>query len=189
MRPVTGDSGEPAGQSSRPGPGHSAQDVTDALSAEAARLADAFSVWVGDRAGQDPDESDAVDDEPAPKPEAAASTAATPVCGCGRGTGVDLVCKMCPVCRAAEFLHTVRPETLERFADVLAMVAGSLHAIAADRSGTHGADPSPAEPSSPGNRQNADHADTADTARAPRDPAQGIEIPVHDDITDLQEGR
>ncbi len=189
MRPVTGDSGEPAGQSSKPGPGHSAQDITDALSAEAARLADAFSVWVGDRAGQDPDESDAVDDEPAPKPEAAASADATPVCGCGRGTAVDLVCKMCPVCRAAEFLHTVRPETLERFADVLAMVAGSLHAIAADRSGTHGADPSPAEPSSPGNRQNADRADTADTARAPRGPAQGIEIPVHDDITDLEEGR
>lgn len=53
-------------------------------------------------------------------------------CTCD-AAAVQAVCQVCPVCRVAAFLAEVRPETVERVADVLGMVVGSLEAFAAQR--------------------------------------------------------
>lgn len=206
---MTGDSEGPQGQPPGPNSSHPRQEeMADALGAEAARLAAAFTEWVGERTSTDGNRSagadDGVDhrstipeqpvgrsrpddpgmqgaaggrgagDEPRTAPDSAPS--ASPVCGCGSQTGIDVVCRMCPICRAAEFLQTVRPEVLQRYADILAMVAGSLQAIAADRP----AQRTSADASEPPNAtDSSDGTDSREPAGSARGTEAGISIPVH----------
>lgn len=52
--------------------------------------------------------------------------------GCSQcGCAMPSLCAACPVCRAAGALHRVRPETLQRLADVAGAVAEILRAAAA----------------------------------------------------------
>ncbi|WP_148043260.1 hypothetical protein [Flexivirga caeni] len=91
---------------------------------EAARLAQAFSVWA-QRDGEATTEDTARPGEH-DRSEAAA-------CGCSHGDAVEAVCRMCPVCRAAGLLQAVQPELLDRIADVLTLIAGGLHSAADQR--------------------------------------------------------
>lgn len=88
---------------------------------EAARLAQAFSVWAQrDRGAASPDVGG----------EAGSARTDPAECGCSHGDSVEAVCRMCPVCRAAGLLQAVQPELLDRVADLLNMVAGGLHSAA-----------------------------------------------------------
>lgn len=67
-------------------------------------------------------------------PEESASEAPEQAgCSCQASAAVGAVCQVCPICRLAGLVDSVRPETMERIADLLGMVAGSLQAVAADR--------------------------------------------------------
>ncbi|NYJ75042.1 hypothetical protein [Allobranchiibius huperziae] len=186
---MTRDDDTPAGQREPADHDHRADDggeAADALVAEATRLADAFTSWVGgvggtgdagDRDGSEPVAEEPGEDSP-PQPvgdEPAADGTAAPAsmaCDCGRTAGLDAICRVCPVCRIASYMQTVRPEVLVRVADVLAMVAGSLQMIAADR----GSDPQ-ASPSKASTNDPEDGAGRPD----PRPADTGIPIPVRGD--------
>lgn len=186
---MTGNTEEPQGQSAESTSADPHRDdMADALGAEAARLAQAFSAWVDERAPAQSDTSDEGQRGESDTPSQFATTA-SPVCGCGSQKGVDVVCRMCPICRAAEFLHTVRPEVLERCADVLAMIANSLQAIAADRPAQEGPPPGPGSPpgdgassSSTNGTQGTKGTESGEASEAKRPRAEsekGISIPVH----------
>ena len=100
--------------------GTGASSVAD----EAARLAQAFSLWAqngrGDTAAGATPRQDSADGDIA-------------ACGCTHGDSVEAVCRMCPVCRAAGLLQAVQPEVLDRVADLLSMVAGGLRSAAEGR--------------------------------------------------------
>lgn len=115
-------------------------ESTSAVSDEAVRLVSALAAMAGpahdNGRGQDasdPTRTEASDAD-APEPGAAdpPDTGAAPACACANPS-VQSVCDICPVCRVAAFLSEVRPETVERVADLLSMVAGSLEAFAAQR--------------------------------------------------------
>ena len=166
--------------------------AADALVAEAARLADAFTSWVGgvggvggtDTAGNDDPADDGAERDRSSAADGSASHASAAdgpagagsqpsvACDCGRTAGLDTICRVCPVCRIAAYMHTVRPEVLVRVADVLAMVAGSLQVIAADRTAEPrpGAGPAPRDPS-----------DDSTWRPDPRPSETGVPIPVRGD--------
>lgn len=186
----TGDEKEPAGQQEPRAGGRSTAeqnscDAADALGVEAARLAEAFSVWAGgaDRpvgtagatAAEDAGDKGAPDDENAGSSagrNGAENTAGTSAagCECGRSSGLDAVCRVCPICRAAAYVQTVRPEVLERVADVLAMIAGSLQAIAADQA-----------PATPAEGSDAGASGTRATEEAEGERRYPTSIPVQGD--------
>ncbi|WP_265444081.1 hypothetical protein [Flexivirga meconopsidis] len=139
-------SGEP------PRPEDGASSVAD----EAARLAETFAAWArttGGRSGDRTAEPPAADPEPT-RPAG---------CGCAAG-GVETVCRVCPVCRLAGLVDAIQPELIDKVADLLGMVASSLHEVAADRRGA------------PGRTDDAGEASPADVTP----PVGGIEIPVTD---------
>lgn len=102
---------------------NTAGDGAASVADEAARLAQAFSVWAQNGRGAATSRTDP--DEPG------AGVAAG--CGCTHGDAVEAVCRMCPVCRAAGILQAVQPELLDRVADLLSMLAGGLRTAAEDR--------------------------------------------------------
>lgn len=69
-------------------------------------------------------------------------------CSCHR-TGEAATCRLCPVCRGIALLRAVRPETLERVADVATMAAAALHDLAEQRRGDRDA-PGDAQQAAPG---------------------------------------
>ncbi|MBO1755329.1 hypothetical protein [Allobranchiibius sp. CTAmp26] len=186
---MTRDDDAPAGPQQAAGHGRRADDgaeAADALVAEATRLADAFTSWVGGVGSTGDDEADgaraqAPPEGPAQDPVAepagdrartdGPAASASPACDCGRTAGLDAICRVCPVCRVAAYMHTVRPEVLVRVADVLAMVAGSLQLIAADRSG----DPAASEQTS------TNDAEDGPGRPDPRPTEAGVSIPVRGD--------
>lgn len=188
---MTRDDEGPAGPQGAAGRGRRAGDggeAADALVAEATRLADAFSSWVGGVGGADgtgrPGGADTgepapTSDEDSPSEpvgeEPAADGAAAPApmaCDCGRTAGLDAICRVCPVCRIASYMHTVRPEVLVRVADVLAMVAGSLQMIAADRS---------SDPQAAPRQASTNDAEDGPHRPDPRPADTGVPIPVRGD--------
>ncbi len=93
---------------------------------EARRLADAVSAWATSSThGGQHAEHDAGHDR--------SGDSGRPGCHCAGSDAVETVCGVCPVCRAAGLVAAVRPEVIERVADVLTLVAGSLQAVADDR--------------------------------------------------------
>ena len=79
---------------------------------------------------------------------------------------VASVCRVCPVCRAVGLLHSVQPETMERLADLLGMVAGSLQAMAADRRRPDETD----EPARPSRGERDEAVEVTDADEPPTDP-------------------
>lgn len=149
---------------------------------EAARLLDALGSWAatsGYAAG--PRHTDAHHDDAAPeatadgegsanradtgdaKVGADANTAADaqgdggaacPTCGADRSAGRAVTCQLCPVCQGIGLLRSLRPETVDRLADVAAAVAAGLRDLAEQRRGS-GAEP--AGPERGGSRTRPDH--------------------------------
>lgn len=50
-------------------------------------------------------------------------------CGGERG-GTPVACKLCPLCQGIAFLRSVRPETVDRLADLASAVAATLRDVA-----------------------------------------------------------
>jgi hypothetical protein len=54
-------------------------------------------------------------------------------CGAADGAGQAVVCRLCPVCQAIDLLRAVRPETVDRLADLAGVVATTLRGLADQR--------------------------------------------------------
>jgi hypothetical protein len=66
-----------------------------------------------------------------PGPDADGTTAGC-TCSCHRA-GEAAACRLCPICQGIALLRSIRPETLERVADVAGMAATALHELAEQR--------------------------------------------------------
>jgi hypothetical protein len=107
---------------------------------EAARLLDAVEGWAGSHGYA------AGSPEPAAAPEDGGQDGAPhpcPTCGAQNGAGQAVVCQLCPVCQGLGLLRSVRPETVDRLADLAGALAATLREVAANRRAT--ARPSGAE--------------------------------------------
>jgi hypothetical protein len=134
---------------------------------EAARLLDALGGWAersgyAARAGAPvedvhphPAEDTAEDpaDVPADVPDdrrdlggedgatGAGAEPACPQCGAAQGVGRAASCRVCPLCQGVALLRSVRPETVDRLADLASAVAATLRDVAGERRGREPAPP------------------------------------------------
>ncbi len=90
---------------------------------EAMRLAEAMSSWAKSSARPRSDDGQGPEGE----------SEGTRPCSCADSAAVGTVCGVCPICRVAGIVAAIQPEVIERVADVLTMVAGSLQEVAEDR--------------------------------------------------------
>jgi hypothetical protein len=107
-------------------------------------------------------------------------------CGARTGVGQAVTCQVCPICQGIALLRAVRPETVDRLADLAGAVAATLREVAAHvRTGAR-------EPGAPADGSDSPAAGGAGAGRtgtggpgAPRGPATVQDIPVDDgDSTD-----
>jgi hypothetical protein len=146
---------------------HSRQErePVGSVAEETARLVEALGGWAEDLRAQhsaapaDPDPpadaeaapghsaggADSADSADTADP-AGGSTARCQHCGTSSRAGEALACRLCPVCQGIALLRTVRPETVERLADVAAALSGALRDIAAERFGQPPPTPQPPPP-------------------------------------------
>ena len=78
-------------------------------------------------------------DEPAPHGAGRCET-----CGAENGPGQAVTCQLCPVCQGIALLRSVRPETVDRLADLAGAVAATLRDLADQRRTTSAGPASPA---------------------------------------------
>ena len=102
-------------------------------------------------------------------------------CGARTGVGQAVSCQVCPICQGIALLRTVRPETVDRLADLAGAVAATLREVAAHvRTSAH----EPAGAAEGANGPGAGRAGAAKTGTggpgAPRGPATVQDIPVDD---------
>jgi hypothetical protein len=117
---------------------------------EAARLVDAFASWAADdatghatgRATHEARDRRATGEGARVCPECGAARGGTPAPGAAaagagsdghaeaEGQEVPSTCRVCPLCQGLALLRSVRPETIDRLADLATAVADSLRAVA-----------------------------------------------------------
>lgn len=141
---------------------------------EAARLLDALGGWVsasGYAAAPahsdvpDPDVPGATAAEGPGEPRAAADEDSVPPgetrshgpghcdqCGAADGTGQAVACQWCPVCQGIGLLRSVRPETVDRLADLAGALATALRDVATQTRHTTGTPDGPPAPHDPRTR-------------------------------------
>ncbi|HEX5524275.1 MAG TPA: hypothetical protein VFX53_12570 [Pedococcus sp.] len=92
-----------------------------------------------DHAGRGDDAADAAQPDGGSTAADRAGTRHTPGCerceGTGPAAGEAITCQLCPVCQGIALLRAVRPETVERLADLAGALSGVLRDIAAERAG------------------------------------------------------
>ena len=113
---------------------------------EAARLLDALGGWAsttqaGYAARTTP--SPASPDGGAPRQDGSDETGSAPhpdghasrceSCGAENGVGQAVTCQLCPVCQGIGLLRSVRPETVDRLADLAGALAATLRDMAGQR--------------------------------------------------------
>jgi len=91
---------------------------------EAARLVEAFAAWSGTHAAADRARADDG------APEGSGQGRQCPTCGAQAGVGQAASCGVCPVCQGIAWLRTVRPETLDRLADLAGALTDTLREVA-----------------------------------------------------------
>lgn len=125
------------------GPEQAAPPV-GSVAEEAARLVEAFAAWSGthaaaDRAREDDDEPYAGharpgdpggSDQGPDAPEGTGEGQQCPTCGAQAGVGRAASCGVCPVCQGIAWLRTLRPETLDRLADLAGALTDTLREVA-----------------------------------------------------------
>ncbi len=100
-------------------------------------------------------------------------------CGAGTGVGRSISCQVCPICQGIALLRAVRPETVDRLADLAGALAATLRDVAASGRTTDGD-----HRRRPGSAAGGAH-EPAWGAPAAGGPATVQDIPVHDgDTTD-----
>jgi hypothetical protein len=122
---------------------------------EAARLLDALGGWASStqagyaarsapsaapRAEDDPDE-DSSADAGGSAADAGGHETRCESCGAENGMGQAITCQLCPVCQGIGLLRSVRPETVDRLADLAGALAATLRDIAGQRRADGGATP------------------------------------------------
>jgi hypothetical protein len=109
---------------------------------EAARLLDALGGWAtsaqaGYAAGSAHAAPTAGADGTAAEGAHAGDTGSTgprcESCGAENGVGQAVTCQLCPVCQGIGLLRSVRPETVDRLADLAGALAATLRDIAGQR--------------------------------------------------------
>ena len=181
-QPDSGQQGSPKPQDV---PEVTPDDAAQALGMEAARLAEAFTAWAGnrptgsteDRAATDGRDAAQTGAGPEEEPGESGDVPKATTCECGHTASTAAVCSVCPICRAATYVQNLRPEVLERVGDVLAMVAGSLQAMAAERSRERAAGPGQSGTAGSRSREADDEENDAAAQPAP----SVIPIHVHGD--------
>jgi hypothetical protein len=76
-------------------------------------------------------------------------------CGAENGAGRAVVCRLCPVCQGIGLLRSVRPETVDRLADLAGALADTLRELADHRragQASAGAAPAGTTPADAGTR-------------------------------------
>ncbi len=105
---------------------------------EAARLVAAMATMARSSADPGPDPSPYAGPEDAPPGDAssagapsagARSAGACSACG-GDSDGTPVACKLCPLCQGIALLRSVRPETVDRLADLASALAAGLRDMA-----------------------------------------------------------
>jgi hypothetical protein len=120
---------------------------------ETARLIDAIGGWAQDVAsdharagsrsgGYASGAAPSEDDAPPPRSTRPGQSRCEH-CGADSRMGEAVTCQLCPVCQGISVLRAVRPETVDRLADLAAGVARTLRDLAAERRGFEGAAPRP----------------------------------------------
>ncbi|GAB3436424.1 hypothetical protein GCM10027517_06520 [Phycicoccus ginsengisoli] len=71
-------------------------------------------------------------------------------CGAQTGAGRAVVCGLCPVCQGINLLRSVRPETVDRLADLAGAIAGTLRDLADHRRAAAGTTEPPSAGAHPG---------------------------------------
>ena len=117
--------------------------VVGSVAEEAARLLEALGGWASTaqdayaaRAAADADR-DAAADADAP---GARTPSRCGSCGADNGMGQAVTCQLCPVCQGISLLRAVRPETVDRLADLAGAAAQALRDIASARRASASAD-------------------------------------------------
>jgi len=93
---------------------------------EAARLLDALGGWASSAQA-------AYADQPAPEANGTPIDGASErcqTCGAQDGAGRAASCSLCPVCQGIGLLRSVRPETVDRLAELVGALAGTLRDVA-----------------------------------------------------------
>ena len=156
----------------------SSEGPVGSVAEEAARLLEALGGWAErsryaarsgahehavddvDDAHDDPaDVHDDADDVPADVHEdrrdagggaatGAGAERACPQCGAAQGVGRAETCRVCPLCQGVALLRSVRPETVDRLADLASAVAATLRDVAGERRGQQPAPPPGPPPAS-----------------------------------------
>lgn len=137
---------------------HQDNPPVGSVAEEAARLLDALGGWAstatagyaaqsapGAPAASEPaasaasaaDRPDEPTDQPAAEP-GGHSGGRCEACGAQNGMGQALTCQLCPVCQGIGFLRSVRPETVDRLADLAGAIAATLRDLASERRGGDG---------------------------------------------------
>lgn len=145
---------------------------------EAARLLDALGGWAAARPGyaagsagartephgaREPGEPHGAGERAEPAADEAGPQGATGAephpapagsrcesCGAENGMGQAVACQLCPVCQGIGLLRSVRPETVDRLADLAGALAATLRDIAGQRRAAAGGDPAGAAQRGPG---------------------------------------
>ena len=126
---------------------------------EAARLLDALGGWAsstqaGYAARSAPSAASASEDDPdedssthggGTAEQAGDHQSRCESCGAENGMGQAITCQLCPVCQGIGLLRSVRPETVDRLADLAGALAATLRDIAGQRRAD--SDTSPRKPS------------------------------------------
>jgi hypothetical protein len=111
---------------------------------EAARLLDALGGWA-ERSGyagasgasaasaESAAPGASRDDDAAPSRDEAHAGHHCPECGSQTGVGRAVTCRVCPLCQGIAVLRSVRPETVDRLADLASAVAATLRDVAGQR--------------------------------------------------------
>ena len=120
----------------RSGAGPAARDDPDGGMDESADAGQAGGKDAGEGAGEGHRE----------RRQGTRSTTRCEHCGAASRAGEALTCQLCPVCQGIALLRTVRPETVERLADLAAALSGALRDVAADRFGQAAASHPPSPP-------------------------------------------
>lgn len=85
-------------------------------------------------------------------------------CGAHNGMGQAVTCQLCPVCQGITLLRAVRPETVDRLADLAGAAAQALRDIASARRATA---PSSSAGGAPGRSGHVQDIPVADDDNAP----------------------
>jgi len=111
---------------------------------EASRLIAAMATMARSGAPTDDSTPDPTDDsrpgpspyagepaQPSASPDAGPARAQRPCSACGGDSdGTPVACKLCPLCQGIALLRSIRPETVDRLADLAQAMAASLRDVA-----------------------------------------------------------